>query len=261
MRISEVSYISGRHNQSDERLSTTRNDTKSFLVVGHAASGIKSVLTDRQTPNDIPVFVHTPIDTSHGLCYVGTVNLGDRYRQLCSLGRETFLDSVAEAALVIHPRRTRLARGTREPGPALGDEVIASETEIQEINIQNLDGHALQVPLEFGRQRLPTTLIALSKKKDTPFVDLITIGRTLSNDVTLDDLSVSRFQAFFRYRFGRWFLCDAGSRNGTRIDQVLLKARTEVEVQSGQRLQFGLVETSFHTSDTLYDLLTSQDSL
>ena len=55
-----------------------------------------------------------PIDTTPRLCYPNAVNLGERYQQLCLLGRSTFMESVADAALVIVPARTRMARGTRE---------------------------------------------------------------------------------------------------------------------------------------------------
>ncbi len=194
-----------------------------------------------------------PIDTRACLCYVEFVDPGERYQQLCLLGRDTFLDAVAEAALVLEVRSQRIARGTLEP---LGAAHVTTDDLGQEIALVRA-----RAELELGLHRPRPQVLPLAKKKGTPFVDLITIGRTASNDVTLDDLSVSRFQAFVRARFGRWFICDAGSRNGTRIDGTLLKARSEVEIKSGQLLQFGLLHATFHTADTLYDFLSTRSSL
>ena len=154
-----------------------------------------------------------------------------------------------------------MARGTREPGASIGSDALLSNDTLPSIEAAAPAPRPdLVLPMEFGPQRALPTILALSKKRGTPFVDLITIGRTPSNDVTLSDSSVSRFQAFLRFRFGRWYLCDAVSRNGTRVDRVLLEPRTEIEIQSGQKLQFGVLETTFHTADSLFDLLATGSS-
>jgi hypothetical protein len=204
-----------------------------------------------------------PIDRTLRLCYARLVDLGERYQQLSMLGRDTFLEAVAQAALVLHIRKSRMARGTLGHESASNAMTAAELSRIrtQPPDVLSEETGAQPVPLltgQYGIQPRKPHILPLAKKLGTPFVDLITLGRTSSNDITLDDLSVSRFQAFFRHRFGRWYLCDAGSRNGTRIRGTLLKARTEVEVKSGEILHFGTLEATFHTADSLYDLLASR---
>ena len=178
------------------------------------------------------------------------MDLGERYYHLSRLGRDTFCASVAQATLV----RTsapenghgRLAMGT---GSGL-EKVVGPENG----GLTNL----LAGPSFSVSDISVPTIIPLAKKLGTPFVDLITLGRTDGNDIMLEDLSVSRFQAFFRRRHGRWFVCDAGSSNGTRVDGKKLEPRTEAEVVSRTPLRFGTVKFLFHTSDSLYDVLANQ---
>ncbi len=180
------------------------------------------------------------------------VDLGERYYQLSRLGRDTFCASVAQATLV----RSRVG------GEAAGALALGTGSGIADLG-KNASGtpSALLAGTSFAAQMpAPTELLPLVKKLGTPFVDLITLGRTEGNDITIDDISVSRFQAFFRRRYGRWFVCDAGSSNGTRVDGKKLEPRTEAEVLSNTRLRFGAIGYQFHTADSLYDVLVNWPS-
>lgn len=105
-------------------------------------------------------------------------------------------------------------------------------------------------------QRNKAAILPLTKKQNTPFVDLITLGRTPNNDLTVAEMSISRFHAFFRRRRGRWFVCDAGSSNGTIVAGTRLEPRTEAELPAGCAISFGGIHGEFHSSDSLFDLLT-----
>ncbi len=185
------------------------------------------------------------------------MDLGERYYQLSRLGRDTFCASVAQATLV------RLDSGeSSSRGLALG-----TGSGIAELT-SDADGtpNALLANSSFSTYSRPCSprpqeIIPLAKKLGTPFVDLITIGRTEGNDIMISDISVSRFQAFFRRRHGRWFICDAGSSNGTRVDGEKLLPRTEAEILNHTQVCFGAVEYIFHTADSLYDLLANSHSL
>ena len=47
---------------------------------------------------------------------------------------------------------------------------------------------------------------------------VVTIGRSLDNDIVIEDRRVSRHHAQIRSRYGRYVLYDLGSRGGTRIN-------------------------------------------
>ncbi|MCP4449740.1 MAG: FHA domain-containing protein [Myxococcales bacterium] len=176
------------------------------------------------------------------------MTLGERYYQLSRLGRDTFCASVAQATLV-----RVMASGPEAPPLAVG---IGSgiSTVPRELDDASAAMFARQGRTDSGVQEL----IPLVKKLGTPFVDLITLGRTDGNDIQLADTSISRFQAFFRRQHGNWYVCDAGSSNGTRVDGRPLKARTEKEILSHMELRFGSVDFHFHTADSLYDVLASR---
>ena len=78
---------------------------------------------------------------------------------------------------------------------------------------------------------------------------LITIGRTAKNDVTIADISVSRFHAFFkRNPAGGFQLHDAGSTNGTIVNESSVctkEAGPPTDVKSGDSIRFGQVDATF----------------
>ena len=75
----------------------------------------------------------------------------------------------------------------------------------------------------------------------------VTIGRVDSNDLVLDDDSVSRFHAFFRFdQPGKtWVLSDAESKNGTWVDGQKLAPEQSAPLKDGSRLRFGNAELQF----------------
>ncbi len=182
------------------------------------------------------------------------MDVGERYHQLSRLGRDTFCAAVAQATLV-------------RPKPYGGTDYALTDYALLALGTDSGISDDVDAPgtsplfagTKFAMQG-PSLheIIPLTKKLGTPFVDLITLGRTDGNDISITHKSVSRFQAFFRRRHGRWFVCDAGSSNGTQVNRKRLRPRTEVEVLSHSMLQFGGIEFQFHTADSLFDMLMSQ---
>jgi pSer/pThr/pTyr-binding forkhead associated (FHA) protein len=84
---------------------------------------------------------------------------------------------------------------------------------------------------------------------------LITVGRAVKNDVTISDISVSRFHAFFkRSRVGGFQLQDAGSSNGTIVNEssvCMKEAGPPMDVKSGDNIRFGQVDVTFLEADAL----------
>lgn len=170
--------------------------------------------------------------------------MGERYYQLSLLGRVSFIEAVAPAALVVHPNapRQRRARGTD------ASELTGESSQVTPVSVN-------AVPYNWQPKSPELTILPLCKKVGTPFVDLVTVGRTSGNDLHLQDASVSRFHSFFRQRLGEWYLCDAGSRNGTKVGGKKLAPRTEAHIQTGDEILFGSVAIRFYSSDALFDLL------
>jgi hypothetical protein len=84
---------------------------------------------------------------------------------------------------------------------------------------------------------------------------LITVGRAAKNDVAIEDISVSRFHAFFkRNPAGGFQLHDAGSTNGTLVNETSVctkEAGPPTGVKSGDNIRFGQVDVTFLEVDAL----------
>ena len=82
-----------------------------------------------------------------------------------------------------------------------------------------------------------------SKKNAFPMG--VTIGRIDTNDIAIDDASVSRFHAWMQSDANGWILCDAESKNGTFFEGVRLLAKQKIPIKDKAKLKFGEVEVTF----------------
>ncbi len=161
--------------------------------------------------------------------------------ELVRRGRDEFLREAAGGAVV------RPARALNSPSTRRGHEPADSTL------VVGLDSVLNQVAAEAtGIEVLP-----LAKKAGAAFSDMITVGRTTNNDVVLNDVTVSRFHAYFKHGANGWIVCDAGSKNGTRLDGTKLDARKELPVTSGAALVFGEVPVTFYDAPELFEYLSN----
>ncbi len=91
--------------------------------------------------------------------------------------------------------------------------------------------------------------------KQNAFPMGVTVGRIDTNDIALDDVSVSRFHAWIQKDAKGWILCDAESKNGTFCDGTRLEAKQKVAIKDMARLKFGEVEVTFLQVDALIAMM------
>jgi hypothetical protein len=161
------------------------------------------------------------------------------YRHLLSLGRDEFLATAAPVVLVRH----------RVDAPD-GDAGMLTVT----IEAGRLDETS---PVgKLAAEGTDLELYPLVKKPGASFPDRITIGRTPNNDVVIADHSVSRLHAYARPAGEPgWVIADAGSKNGSWLDDAPLEPRREVELPPGGVIKLGDVMLTFYRSCDLFDLL------
>jgi hypothetical protein len=95
------------------------------------------------------------------------------------------------------------------------------------------------------------------RKRDgaNPFAGMITIGRATNNDIVLEDPGVSKFHAYARAVGGSWMLTDAGSLNGTWVDQVRLARDRSTVLRPLAIVRLGKELTlTFYPPPELYEL-------
>ncbi|MFO0921557.1 MAG: GGDEF domain-containing protein [Pirellulales bacterium] len=106
-------------------------------------------------------------------------------------------------------------------------------------------------------QIYPVNIIDGMKRMDA---DVITIGRDATNDLTLDDSSVSRHHSRIEKTDAGYALLDLGSTNGTFVDEKLV---IEQILRGGETIRFGShifkflnsgIESQYH--QTVYSAMT-----
>ena len=89
--------------------------------------------------------------------------------------------------------------------------------------------------------------------------DWIDVGRTPNNDISIPDNTISKLHAWFkRESNGRFTLYDAGSRNGTRVDDQRVGERGRAEgilLAGSASIEFGSVRARFVTAEILQDFI------
>lgn len=172
------------------------------------------------------------------------------YRNLAKLGRDEFLAAAAPAALVRYT--VGRAHGLSDAGPTMQVERAATasldEDEPAETIVQQV--------------RIPTSppvgeieIYPLAKKPGASFPDRITIGRTANNDIVITDQSISRLHAYVKSAANGWVVADAGSKNGSWLDQASLEARKEKPIDTKNLLRLGDIDLQFLLARDLYAAL------
>jgi hypothetical protein len=86
----------------------------------------------------------------------------------------------------------------------------------------------------------------------------VSIGRLDGNDVVISDVTISKFHAFVRDVAGQQLLQDAGSHNGTFVNNVRIAARKAgdpVPLRNGDAVRFGSVKTNYLDADGMHAFL------
>ena len=119
--------------------------------------------------------------------------------------------------------------------------------------------------LALTRPRSGEPVILLIEKvpgSKNPFAMGVTIGRVETNDIAIDDASVSRFHAWLQHdeRANAWFLTDAESKNGTWLDEVKLAPSARTKLKDGSVIRVGDVQTTFMMPERVLAYVKSQAS-
>jgi pSer/pThr/pTyr-binding forkhead associated (FHA) protein len=103
-----------------------------------------------------------------------------------------------------------------------------------------------------GARKMPSDpelrpLLLPVRKVHEGFENMITLGRTANNDLVVSDVQVSKFHAWFRIKGNVVEVCDAGSRNGTYLNDVRIEPKVVHQVSWGTCVRFASV--SFNLLD------------
>lgn len=86
----------------------------------------------------------------------------------------------------------------------------------------------------------------------------ITLGRGAECDLSINDGTLSQLHLLFMRSARGWTVRDAGSKNGSKLDGIVLEPGKPVELKNGAKLQAGLVTLSYYEPAGLLARLREQ---
>ncbi|RME04022.1 MAG: FHA domain-containing protein [Planctomycetota bacterium] len=89
--------------------------------------------------------------------------------------------------------------------------------------------------------------------------DIITLGRASSNDIVIQDGSISKVHAYFGWdsRQQRRTICDLNSTNGTYLNQEKLIPNLAYLLKTGDQLILGRLSLTYYTPRSFYNVFLS----
>jgi len=105
--------------------------------------------------------------------------------------------------------------------------------------------------------QLDFVVFPLCSKSGEPDAEQLTIGRTVECDVVINDGSISKFHAVLRLGADGLAIADAGSANGTLVNdtQVPNFASGATQLGPGDRVRFGKVELTYLPATQFRDVV------
>lgn len=112
-------------------------------------------------------------------------------------------------------------------------------------------------PLEQGRgpdsaesgSPLESEVYVIAKREGAPFPERIGVGRAPNADVSVPVSGISKYHAFFTREEDSYCITDAGSSNGTSVDDHVLEPKQPSPLSDGARVRIGPYVFRFYTPD------------
>lgn len=136
------------------------------------------------------------------------------------------------------------------PDPVLVLSPFASTDGVGSITrLMRANGQVSLVPFEVARVK--------KRPGANPFRHMVTVGRADTNDIQVKAGEVSKFHAYLTLDAAGVSLTDAGSTNGTAVNDVALEAKSPRKLTPGDQVSLGGVLVTYHDPTSLYEFLRS----
>ena len=141
--------------------------------------------------------------------------------------------------------------------PAASQDGWTFKTQTISVASANLAKFAADEDLQLSPELARYDVFPVVKASGNPWHERVSVGRARNNDIVLGDSSVSKLHAHFKSTEGApMILVDAGSRNGTRLNDRRLQSSEAVEIGVGDVVTFGRTSMTFLDALRLYDLVS-----
>jgi hypothetical protein len=142
--------------------------------------------------------------------------------------------SMTDPGLTSDARRISQEEFVRKyPHPFLA---ITVEVEDEEAEFRTIAASEPVLPSSIGRTSYEESLARVVKRPGANNFSFITIGRAQNNDIIIGIKSVSKCHAVIQVTGAGFTIADAGSKNGTFLNQEMLSPHKHVAVNSGDEV-------------------------
>jgi pSer/pThr/pTyr-binding forkhead associated (FHA) protein len=165
-------------------------------------------------------------------------------------GRDAFLKTHTSPFLLVRPPEAKRKDGGGEWG--------GFNTETFRMRTSQPVGNWSDEELDAAAKAEDVRVLEIAKSKDSPWRGRISIGRARNNDLVVSSAGVSKLHAHFTTDDdGVTRVTDAGSHNGTRVNETRIEQGVAVILNPHDKLTFGDVQAVFHTPASLCEFLGS----
>ncbi len=95
------------------------------------------------------------------------------------------------------------------------------------------------------------------KRGDSPWAGRISIGRTRTNDIVVEESAVSKLHAYIQGEPPEATIMDVNSRNGVTVNGVKLSPNTPAPIASGAAFSLGSVAFVYYDAGAFFDFVRS----
>lgn len=118
------------------------------------------------------------------------------------------------------------------------------------------DPRGSRLEIEAGLTTKPDlAVIKVQKRAGSPFQERISVGRSRNSDIHIDYPKISKFHAYFSPSDLNFLLTDAGSTNGTFVNNHRLTADQPVILPDRALVSFGRYHFRFHLPKGLVQIV------
>jgi hypothetical protein len=90
------------------------------------------------------------------------------------------------------------------------------------------------------------------KKPDSPWSGRVSVGRTRTNDIAINESAISKLHAYIQGEPPNVTITDVGSRNGIMINGQKIAANKDAPLKSGDAFALGSVPFVFYDAQAFY---------
>jgi hypothetical protein len=147
-----------------------------------------------------------------------------------------------------------------QANPAVSPRRVRVEGRLVSARLGSIDltrTQEMQMPGPPAVQEAAPAFVLFDGYRHMPVAEaMITIGRSLDNDIILDDRRVSRQHAQLRRQYGQYVLYDLDSTGGVTVNGRPVR---ECVLQAGDVIAFAGVQVRFERADVVDDALSSSN--